>query len=93
MTPADNQRVEPRLDRALECPVFDLDGHVTRVSRVAECPEEGAPADVAQAGNLGGVPELGIGKDAVLVERQAVDPASLACTWKIRSRNSASGAR
>ena len=30
VAPADDQRVESRLDRALECPVFDLDGHVAR---------------------------------------------------------------
>ena len=47
------------------------------VSRIAEGPEEGSPADVAQAGDLGSVPELGIGQDAVLIERGAVDPCVL----------------
>ena len=69
VSPADDQRLEPRLERALERPVLDLDGDVAVVAGVGQRAEEGAPADVAQAGDLGRVPELGIGQDAVLIER------------------------
>ena len=87
------QRLEPRLERALEGAVLDLDGDVPVVAGVAQGAEEGAPADVAQAGNLGRVPELGVGQDAVLVERGPVDPGVLGVDVEDPVANSASGAR
>ena len=37
---ADDQRIEPRFERPLECPVLDLDGHVAGVADVAQGTEE-----------------------------------------------------
>src|SRR4051812_45014066 len=74
---ADHQRVDARVERALEGLVLDLDGDVASIADVAQGAEEGPPADVAQAGDLRRMPELGIGENAVLVERVAVDPGVL----------------